>query len=1063
MCIKISFGSNSFVMKLLQKVSTCSIVLLLYGLSLAAQSRTVTGAITDDKNNPLPGATIRVKNTQVATVADNKGKYTLQLPEGAGTLLVTFTGMEPQEIPVKQRSTINVSLLYSNTNLTDVVVVGYGQVKKRDLTGTVASIKGTEITKSAVSSLEQGLQGRIAGVAVSQNDAAPGGGISVQVRGTSTLLGSAEPLYVIDGVPVANARASINQMGAQEPNHNILTNTNVLSSISPADIESIEVLKDASATAIYGSRGANGVVLITTKKGKAGKGRITFNTSQGIATVTKKLEMLNAYQYAEYVNEAYKNAGFSDNDLPYSGTNGKLSPDQIKQNFGEGINWQDEIYRTAHIQNYELGVSGGNDKNTYAVMGNYLVQQGVIKGSQYKRGGVRVNLDNQVLDRVKISTNLSLTRSTNALVRTSATTAGLEGGIVRGALNYQPIPYYTVDSNNQVHVIDYKNDRTVSQDIFNRFGANPLRYTDEVLAKQTVTSGFGGFNAYVDLAKGLMFQTRLGANYFEQLNETYYPRTVSEGRATNGKAIVSNSSYTSILTENLLTYKHEIDKHRFDFLGGFSYERSMSRYRTSESRNFPDDKLAYYRLQDGLSTAPTTSGTQQWQLASFIGRANYNFADKYLFTYTFRADGSSRLAEGKKWDYFHSVALAWRMSEEAFIKDMNVFSDLKLRLSYGESGNQAISPYASKGVLSGVIANMANQVISGVDETTLPNKDLGWEHSGQYNIGLDAAFADRFNFTVNVYQRNTRDLLQQITLPPTSGYTNLAINSGSVRNKGIELELGSAIFNGDFKWNVAANFSINRNKITDLGNVQEQFADRLGAGYGLDVKPFIQKVGLPIGAVYGYETDGIFQNQKEVDDYKSVQSDAKIGQTRFKDRNNDGAINDLDRTVIGDINPDYTWGFTNNLSFKNFDLSILLTGVQGNDVLNSNLLNFYTLSGSGNIPKYVYDQVWRGEGTSNTVIQANQANTTASRFSRLFLEDGSYVRIKNVQLGYNFPRIKGISSLRVYLNAVNLATFTKYKGYDPEVSAFENANMRGVDLGSYPQSRTISVGVNVGL
>ncbi|GAA0562528.1 SusC/RagA family TonB-linked outer membrane protein [Chitinophaga japonensis] len=1047
-------------MNLIQKVSIYSCFLLLYGLSLFAQNRTVTGTVTDEKNSPLPGATIRVKDSNIAAVSDGNGRYSINAPAGA-TLVITFTGMETREVPVQQRTAVNVALQPSSTSLSDVVVVGYGMVRKRDLTGTVASVKGAEITKSAVSSLEQGLQGRLAGVAVSQNDAAPGGGISVQVRGTSTLLGSSEPLYVIDGVPVANARASINQMGAQEPNHNMMTNTNVLSTISPADIESIEVLKDASATAIYGSRGANGVVLITTKKGKAGRGKITLHTSQGIASVTKTLDMLNAWEYAEYVNEAYTNAGFSGNDLPYSGINGKLSPEQIRQHFGEGIDWQDEIYRNARIQNYELGISGGKDKNTYAVMGNYLVQEGVIKGSSYKRGGVRVNLDNQVLDRVRTSTNLSLTRSTNNLVRTSAGTAGLEGGIVRGALNYQPIPYYTIDSNNQVQVIDYKTDRTVSQDIFNRFGASPLRYTDEVKSRQTITNGFGGFNAYVDIVKGLMFQARVGANYFEQLNETYYPRTVSEGRATNGKAIVSNSTYTSILTENLLTYKQEIDRHRFDFLGGFSYERSMSRYRTSESRNFPDDKLGYYRLQDGLSTAPVNSGTQQWQLASFIGRANYNYDEKYLFTYTFRADGSSRLAEGRKWDYFHSVALAWRLSEEDFIRNMNLFSDLKLRLSYGESGNQAISPYASKGVLSGVIANMANQVVSGVNETTLPNKDLGWEHSGQFNIGLDAAFADRFNFTVNVYQRNTRDLLQQITLPPTSGYTTMAINSGSVRNRGIELELGSQVFNGDFKWNIAANFSVNRNEITDLGNVDQQFADRLGAGYGLDVRPFIQKVGLPIGAVWGYETDGIFQNQKEVDDYIAIQSDARVGQTRFKDRNGDGAVNDLDRTQIGDINPDFTWGFTNNFSFKNFDLSVLLTGVQGNDVINTNLLNFYTLNGSGNIPRDVYNKIWRGEGTSTDVIQANQSNTTASRFSRLFLEDGSYIRVKNVQLGYNVPRIRGIAALRIYLNAVNLFTFTDYTGYDPEVSAFENANMRGVDLGSYPQSRTISIGANV--
>ncbi|MRG45138.1 SusC/RagA family TonB-linked outer membrane protein [Chitinophaga sp. SYP-B3965] len=1045
-------------MKFLLHGSIFSIFLLLLGTSLFAQQRVVSGTVKDEANGALPGATIRVKNATAATVTDAKGNYSLAVPDGA-ILVFTFTGYETQEIAVQQRSSINITLKNAATNLTDVVVIGYGVVRKRDLTGTVASIKGDQLSKSAVNSLEQGLQGRLAGVAVTQNDAAPGGGISIQIRGTSSLLGGTEPLYVIDGVPVANARASLKEAGPREENHIMRSNTNALSTISPGDIESIEVLKDASATAIYGSRGANGVVLITTKKGKSGKGKITFNTSQGFATVTKKIDMLNAYEYAQYLNEAYTNAGFAPGDLPYSGTNGKLTPDQVRENFGEGVNWQDVIYRNAYLQDYELGVSGGSEKNTYAVMGNYLAQEGAIKGSLFKRGGLRLNLDNQVNDRVKTSTNLSVSRSTNALVRTAATTSGQEGGIVRSALNYSPIPYYRRNTNGDIEKIDYLTNREVSQDMFDRFGASPLRYTDEVKSLQTITSGFGGFNAYVDIVKGLMFQTRLGANYFEQLNETYFPRTVNEGRATNGKAIVSNSSYYSLLTENLLTYRQEIGKHRFDFLGGFSYEKSTSRYRTSETRDFADDKLGYNDLFSGLSTAPTLTGRSQWQLASFIARANYSYADKYLFTYTFRSDGSSRLA--KKWQGFSSVALAWRLSEEPFIKETNIFSDLKLRASYGESGNQAVSPYSVRAKLSGVIANMNNAVIAAVDETTLPNKDLKWETTSQYNFGLDAAFHDRFNFSVNLYQRKTRDLLQQITQPPSTGYNTVTVNSGNVTNKGIELELGSNIFTGDFKWNVAGNISFNRNEITDLGELQEQFADRLGAGYGLDARPFIQKVGLPIGTVWGFVEDGIFQNQAEVDAFKAVQLDAKVGQTRYKDLNDDKQLNDLDREQIGDVNPDFNWGFTTNFSYKNFDLSVLISGVQGNDVLHTNRMNFHTLNGSVNIPQEVYDSRWRGEGTSNTIIQPNQANITASRFSRQFLEDGSYVRIKNIQLGYTFPKIRGISNLRMYFNAINLFTFTNYSGYDPEVSAFENANMRGVDLGSYPQSRTLTVGLNV--
>jgi TonB-linked SusC/RagA family outer membrane protein len=1032
---------------------------------------TIAGHVTDSvSQRPVVQVRVTVVGTDRSATTGDDGAFVLtDVAEGLHRVRATRIGFAPQEqtvLVIAGQSVIaNFTLPVAAVTLSDVVVVGYGTQLRADVTGAVSSVPPDQLQKTAVTSLQQALQGSVAGVTVTQGDAAPGGAIAVQVRGITSTTGDNQPLYVIDGVPMGTGGISKFAVGPSEPSFVTMTTTNPLSTLAPSDIESIDVLKDASATAIYGSRGANGVVIVTTKRGQRGRpGQISFNVSTATSEVVREVDVLNARDYATYVNQAYINAGRAA-DRPYGGRTGSITPDSIAALYGSGINWQREVLRSAATRDVQLAFSGGDTDGSYAVSGNYLDQGGVIRGSGFGRGGVRANLDRKLNSIVRLSSNLAVTRSKDHLVRSSGREGTTAQGIVRSAIRYSPLASEAYDTTRLG-----SDPRAEDPAYFSRFGANPVRYTDEVQESETVTRGIGGLKLIGQITSSWSVESSIGGNYERKGIDSYFPRTVYEGKNTDGLAVVSASEWVNLVNENLLRFAREFGSdHRVQAVAGFTYEWNRSTWIKDQVSKFPDDILGSSRLQNGLAWAVPQSGVDVWKLASWLARVNYSFRDRYLATGTVRSDGSSKFAVNNKWATFSSLGLAWRAKQESFLRDVSFLSDLKVRGSYGHAGNQAIGTYQSLATVEGMTTVIGEQLVSAAVFGRLANPNLRWETTTQYDLGLEAAaWNSRLAVTADVYRKQTDGLLQSVNLAPNTGYPTATFNSGTVRNTGIELQADLRVLTGTAggpSWQVSANVARNKNRIVSLGATEQQFADRLGAG-GLDVNPFIQKPGLPIGAIWGYRVDGIFRSQAEVDAYIGVQPDARVGSYRYRDLNGDGQLTDVDdRTMIGDVNPDYTWGITNRFTLGRFDLSALFTGVMGNTVINSNRLVFLQLNGtSGNIPREYYENAFDPVTNPNGKYPRIDADRQGSgRFSDAFLEDGSYIRLKNLQLGYELPPtlIRGVRSARVFVSAINVFTLTDYTGYDPEVSAFSNTDMRGVDLGSYPQARLFSVGMSL--
>lgn len=1072
--------NNYFIFKIMINTKRFIYILFFSFISLLVFSQEtlkIQGKVFEDAtNDPMPGVTVAVKGRAEGTTTDLNGSYTINAKKGE-TLIFTFVGMQPVSVKVNS-TTINARMKEENQNLDEIVVIGYGISKKSDLTGSVVSVKNKELTKTSFSSFDQGLQGRIAGVEVVQGDATPGGSAYIQIRGVSTMMGSTEPLYIIDGAPynISNSVGTTSAAG--------YSNTNPLSMLSPSDIESIEILKDASATAIYGSQGANGVVMITTKRGKDGKAKISFSTTQSVSVLSKKIQVLNARQYAEYKNEAGLGNTPSrhpdDWDYPIGPTTiKKISPAALEDIVGEGIDWQDEIYRPAWSQDYQLSVTGGRADNKYAVMLGYMNQNGILKNTAFDRLNARVNIDNKLTDFLSMSLSGSFTHSKNRMVKTSTNDGSSKaGGVVRKAITYSPIPPLLKDADgNIIGVSDVPASDVDMEDpsYENNWGATPLRFLNEATIKQTLSNFTGNIEFRFNIIKGLQFKTRLSGVYYVQKNDNYFPRTLNEGKSNNGLAQLSDLNYSSFITENLLTYNLKISKkHKLDFLFGFTYDERQNRSLKTESSGFADDLLTFWASSSALLTQPVGVSANKWNLISYFGRANYNFDDRYLVTYTVRTDGSSKFAKNSKWATFQSFALAWRVNQERFLKPMDWISTLKLRLSYGESGNQGLSPYQSLSRLSPTTASLGNQLVNAYYETAQANPNLRWETTSQFNLGLDFGFFnERIGGSVNWYLKDTRDLLQKISMAPSTGFKEKTVNSGKIRNTGVEIDLNvRPIMTRSFAWDMNLNWYTNKNEVRDLGPVKEQFASTLGSAYGLNVQPFIQKVGYPIGAIYGYVFDGIFQNQAEVDanysiddngNKRPIQSGQAVGMLKFRDINGDGVVNESDQTIIGDTNPDFFFGFNNTFSYKRFELGVFVSGVIGGDIINTNFIMPRKLNGESNIPAFLYAEAWRGDGTSNTSRLIKSGNEDPKKFSRQYIEKRTYVRIKNINLSYNVnvKKMKGISAMKMSLNAINPFTFTKYRGYDPEVSANSSALSRGVDMGNYPQARVFSFGLNV--
>jgi TonB-linked SusC/RagA family outer membrane protein len=1003
-----------------------ALVFLMPPVLHAQSNRTVSGTVKADSGEPLPGVYVLVKGSTIGTTTDAEGKYAIETSENT-TLIFTFIGMKNIEETVNNRTQIDVVMLADVSQLGEVVVVGYGTQLKSDVTGSVASVSSKEISERPVTSMAQALQGRAAGVQVSQTSNAPGGGVSIRIRGGNSIQGGNEPLYVVDGYPLINENGS---------------------SINPNDIESIDILKDASATAIYGSRGANGVVIITTKRGKSGRNNIQFETYYSVQQVRKKLDMLDAKQLATLINEGIDNINQDNVGKP-----GFPKPPAYTQEaidtMGKGTNWQDQIFRKAPQKNYQLTLTGGDDKNQYSISGNYFDQKGIIVNTDYSRASLRLNLDRKLSSKFKIGNSISFMRTKSHAVNTDGD-GGAGAGVVYGSLIFSPtVPVFNADG---TYTID------------NRPGAikisNPLALAKLTTNETTVNRLLGNVSGEYEIVEGLKFKVMAGANISSNKNGSYTPRTVYAGVGSNGSASVYNSQFAEWLNENTLTYNKAIDNHKITALLGYTIQQATFEDFRANAQNFANDILTYKNLGAAQQTNPGASSSSKWGLRSYIARVNYDYSGRYLVTLTSRVDGSSRFGKGNKNAFFPSGSVAWRISKEKFMENVAAVSDLKIRASYGITGNQEINQYQSLSALGTANYNFNNSLSIGYAPTRIANPNLKWETTAQTDIGIDIGlFTNRILITADYYKKKTSDLLYNVPLPISSGYTTSLQNIGKVQNTGYELGVSTVNVDRAFKWNTNFNISWNRNKILDLGNVKGDVPSGQASGHLQLANTGILRVGQPIGVFYGLVTDGIFQTQEEID--ASAQKTAKIGDRKYKDVKADGVINADDRTIIGYAQPKYIFGFSNNFSWKGFDLSVFIQGVQGNNIMNMNRFELESMTGVANQSTAVLNR-WTPTNHSNTIPRATSTGAPYQISSRQ-VENGSYIRLKNIQLAYNIPvdllkKIK-VSNVKIYVTAQNWITITKYTGFDPEVSRFGQDNLSmGVDYGSYPTNKQFLVG-----
>lgn len=1010
----------------------------------------VTGKVADPSGASLPGVTIIIKGSSVGTISDNEGAYSLSNVPDNGILEFSFVGMKTLEVTVNKRSVINVTLEEETIGIEEVVAIGYGSVRKSDLTGSVSRVKVEDLTDRPATSVEQLLQGQVSGVQITSNTGAPGSGMTFSIRGATSVSGSNQPLIVVDGYPIDSDNGGVKMSsGSQSGYLGQLPEDNALASLNPGDIEAVEILKDASATAIYGSRASNGVVLITTKRGKAGADRISYNFRTDISKLPRKIDVLNTSDYLNYSNEAYLNSG---QDSIYRSA-------AIAEYSKTNTNWQDLIYRTALSQNHQLNISGGQDKLKYSVSVGYLGQEGIVKNSNYDRGSLRINLDREINNKLKIGVSMNAVISKNKAAMQSSNIADVSMSVVRGALTSRPFdsPYTAEDEIDQSQV------------------GNPLTLINLADDQNRVTTLLANLFAEYTLAKGLTFKVNTGVNTMSSHRDFYHPRGTALGNLEGGYAYRGHGSSFNYLTEYTLNFNHVFNKkHRINSVVGYTWQEWTRRSFGINFLNFPNDNLKYYDLSSATSITNPISTTEEWGLSSLIGRFNYSFDDRWLLTFTARADGSTRLAEGNKWDFFPSVAVGWNMHNEEFMKNIDFITECKLRASYGLSGNQAVAVGATKSRLgsTGTVLNESIQI--GYIQKNIGNSNLHWETTKQTNLGLDMAFLkSRIIFGFEYYKKQTEDLLISLTIPPSNGFTSYNTNQGSVENEGYEFDLKGKLFTGKFRWSIGGNISFNRNKIIDLGGVDSFMGSTFSAVGGQSLH--IAEVGHPIGAFYGYRIEGIYQNQDEVNAGPTDASATNApGSFKYKDISGpdgvpDGQITADDREIIGNPYPDYIFGISNDLEWKNFMLSVLVQGSIGQDVINANryYLDALARGVSSNVRQEAWDNRWTGEGTSNKYPRATtSASPFSNRFVDFIVEDASYIRIKNVTFSYNIPLPKSmyIKTIKLFVSAGNLLTWSDYKGYDPEInSKGDKSMMPGVDNGSIPQYRSLSVGINVGL
>ena len=1008
----------------------------------------VSGIITDEKGEPLVGASVVLKGTTKGTVTDENGKYTLDLTDAdkKGTLIVSFVGYDNQSIDIKERNLINI-ILEGGKALDEVVVVGYGSVKKSDLTGSVSSVKVDDKVASQTISMDKLLQGRAAGVDVISGNGAPGAAINVRIRGTGTLTGNTEPLYVVDGIIMNTANQEVRQ-ASNNGNYSQETQ-NGLTALNPQDIESMEILKDASATAIYGSRGANGVVLITTKKGKSGKTAVNFRANTELSEISKRLDVLDGREFALYDNEYTKIN--NPNAIPkYSETTEGL--DSLKY-----IDWQDYSYRRAVSQNYRLSFAGQVQKTNFYLAAGFSDFQGVIKNSGLKKGDIKLNLIHEVNSRLKISSNSSIIYQINNWVQGTERLGGANSSLIRAIIRKSPL-------------IGYDENTAAAEEFVLK--ESPETWFQQFEDKSHEFRVLSSLNFDYKLSNVFSYKLVLGGDYRNKSRSQYFGTGLFMGSTTNGRATYSNLEYTSAEIQNLLNIKPKLGRSH-NLLGtiGLTYDTNLSTSRASTAENFFTPVLGVDGFTLGQVFNPLALNKTQVSVMSALARANYSYKNRYYLTMTGRVDGSSRFAEGNKFGFFPSFVFAWRASNERFLKNVESISDLKFRLGWGQTGVQTIGAYSTKLLYNTTsYPSPTGSLQIGQTVARIANQALTWETSEQSNLGVDIGLLNnRLKITADIYKKTSIDLLQNFPIAPSNGFSNVALNFGSIENKGLEIAADAIILDKTVRWSLGGNITFNRNKLVNLGLQPAAWGTQQLIAYtgafistsGLNTPANLFVEGQPVGTFWGLKTAGIIQsNDTATVTYKGAKQ--VPGDIKFIDQNKDGVINDLDKTFLGNPNPQFSYGINTSVSYKRVKLDLFFTGVYGRDVLNANLLteNYASFQGQ-NIRRETYYEAWRPNKESTTFPRIGYVSPTD--VTDRFIEDASYLRLSNINISYQIPfkNSKSLSNLEVFVSGRNLFLITKYSGFDPDVNSYTfNGSLIGVDWNSYPNTKAVTFGIS---
>lgn len=993
---------------MLRGVTVFAFLFVVFGATASAQN-VVSGTVTSEESmEPLAGVNIVIDGTSEGTSTDAEGNFELSVPDSAVTLEFTFVGYETQRIDVEGETELDVTMPVSTTEADEVVVVGYGQQSKSDLTGSVSSVEPDDIARVSSNSITESLQGKIAGVQITPEDGSPGAQSTVRIRGVGTL-NDASPLYVVDG--------------------NL---TDDISNISSRDIESVEVLKDASATAIYGSRGANGVIIITTKSGEEGEPSLEYNGYYGWQEVANKIDLTNANEYATLANELAENEG---NSEPFS------DPDE----FGQGTDWQDQIFRTAPIQNHQLSASGGSEDITYNISGSYSGQEGIVRDSDYERITFRLNNNYSLTDNIDFGHNANIT------YRSWLDEAG---GIISTLYRADP----TISPRNEDGEFSNANVRASSGN-----PAATVNYNNFNENAELRTAG----NTYLDIdfLENFNFRSSLALDFRNAESKSFVPEyEVSPVQQNEDDELnVTDTKERDILWENTLNYQQDFDVHQIEALAGFTTQEYRNEVLGGRRINFPGETDDFWYLSAGESDGQTNENTAyEWGMISYLFRANYTYDERYLFTGTYRIDGSSRFGENNRYGYFPSVAGGWNVSNESFMENAEPISDLKLRASWGIIGNDKIDAYPG---VPTVTSNL--NAVFGPDEdlrygatlTELANPDIQWEETIQSDIGVELGLWDnQFLAEVDFYNRKTEGILVEIPIPFYVGVGSNSpfVNAAEVENEGIDVNLNWQQDYDDFSYNIGAVFSTVSNEVLSLGDGQDYIS---GGGLGNEISSTTRtEVGEPIGSFYGYKVEGVYQNQQEIDD-APTDGGVEPGDLRFADTNDDGEINGDDRQYLGSPIPDFSFGLNLETSYKNVDLALNFDGQYGNKIFNAKKA---TRFGIENFETSYLDR-WNGEGTSDSEPRVTNAGHNYQASDR-FIEDGSFLRLNNAQIGYTLPTDLldqiDLNDVRIYMSGRNLFTLTEYSGYSPQIGG-SSVIASGIDEGTYPSARSITVGLDV--